>query len=50
MVVQNDLLVTVQTRLENGEIMNDISADLDLGIIASMYLQDGKQLTNITSA
>lgn len=50
MVANNDLLATVQTRLENGEIMKDISADLHLGIVESMYLQDGTELTNLKSA
>jgi urease gamma subunit len=50
MVAQNDLVAVVQTRLENGEVMNDISTDLHLSIIESMYLQDGTRLTSIASA
>lgn len=50
MVSQNDLLTTVQTRLENGETIKDISADLHLSIIETMYLEDGTKLANITSA
>ena len=50
MVAQNDLLATAKTRLENGEAINDISADLHLGIIETMYLEDGTQLAHITSA
>jgi hypothetical protein len=49
MATPNDLLTTVQARLANGENMNDISNDLHLGTIESMYLQDGKVLTGLTS-
>lgn len=49
MTAQNDLLADVETRLANGERMDDISTDLHLGIIESMYLEDGKHLTSITS-
>jgi hypothetical protein len=50
MVANNDLLATIQNRLDNGELMKDISADLHLGIVESMYLQDGSKLANLTSA